>query len=426
MTFTLDPPISLVDAGTLPRLLPPVAVVTLADHLAHFGPNPRLGAGLVDEIEAAGLRGRGGAGFPTAVKMRAIGGRRRPVVVANGTEGEPASAKDKTLLVNAPHLVIDGVVAAAEAVGSKEAFVCVERSAPGVIRVVERALAERRAARHDRIAVTLRATPARYVAGEASALVHWLNGGDAKPTFVPTHLTDRGVNGRPTLVDNVETLAHVALIARHGAAWFRTLGTSADPGSALVTVSGAASRPGVYEIPLGAPLSAVLAAAGANVASDSAVLVGGYFGTWIPGSLVDRVTTDAASLGRAGAAFGCGTLAVLAPGACGLAEAARVTRWLADQNAGQCGPCMFGLPAIAGAMDALVVGDPSGRAEEDLHRWLGLVKGRGACKHPDGAARFVESSLSVFHDEVVAHRRRRQRCHPVAAVLPTPVPGGWR
>jgi len=359
--------------------------------------------------------------------MRAVAEGRRPVVVGNGTEGEPASAKDKTLLSVAPHLVLDGVVASAEAVGAAEAIVCIERVAPATISVLQEALAERRAARVDSVAVRLVAGPARYVAGEASALVHWLNGGDAKPTFLATHLSDKGVGGRATLVDNVETLAHVALIARYGAPWFRAVGTPSDPGSALVTISGAASCPGVYEIPLGARLSKVLAGAGAGADTGlSAVLVGGYFGTWIPGELIERVTLDGASLGQVGAAFGCGVIAALPAGRCGLAEAARITRWLADQNAGQCGPCVVGLPAIADAMDALLAGEPGRRAEQDLRRWLGLVKGRGACKHPDGAARFVESSLRVFADDVVAHRRRGRPCRLGAPLFPTPVAGTWR
>ena len=409
------------------RLLPHgQAVTTLAEHLAHFGPAPAGGHDLIDDIKAAGLRGRGGAGFPTAVKMAAVAAGRRAVVVANGTEGEPASAKDKVLLSTVPHLVLDGIAAAAAAVGARDAIVCVERTAPGCIRAVEAALGERRAVRYDRIGIRVEATPDRYVAGEASALVHWLNGGDAKPTFDLHHLAERGVDGRPTLVDNVETLAQIALIARHGAEWFRQVGTPADPGSALVTVSGAARWPGVYEIPMGARLDSVLAAAGADPRRTEAVLVGGYFGTWIPARLIADIALEAASLGKVGAGFGCGVLAVLPAGACGLAEAARVTRWLADQNAGQCGPCLNGLPAIADAMDRLVVGgDRSGRAEKDLRRWLSLVKGRGACKHPDGAARFVESSLWAFHDDVVGHRSRGH-CRTTTPVLPTPPTGAWR
>jgi NADH:ubiquinone oxidoreductase subunit F (NADH-binding) len=423
---TLELPLATrVDPSVLPRLLPATPVVTLAEHLAHFGAAPARGGVLIDDVEAAGMRGRGGAGFPTAVKMRAVAAGRRPVVVANGTEGEPASGKDKTLLATVPHLVLDGIAAAANAVGARDAVLCVERSSPRCIRILEHALAERRAARLDAVDIRIEASPDRYVAGEASALVHWLNGGDAKPTFSLDHRSDKGVGGRPTLVDNVETLAHVALIARHGARWFRGVGTAGDPGSALVTVSGVASRPGVYEIPMGARLTSVLTAAGADPAAIEAVLVGGYFGTWIPGGLIGNVALDAASLGEVGATLGCGALAVLPAGTCGLAEAARVARWLADQNAGQCGPCVSGLPAIADAMDSLVTGDPSGRAEADLRRWLDLVKGRGACKHPDGAARFVESSLWAFNDDIVGHRHRGP-CRASAPILATPPTGAWR
>jgi NADH:ubiquinone oxidoreductase subunit F (NADH-binding) len=328
-------------------------------------------------------------------------------------------------MATVPHLVLDGTVAAANAVGAREAIICVERSAVRCIGILERAVVERRSAGIDSVDIRVEATPARYVAGEASALVHWLNGGEAKPTFSLHHMSDKGVANRPTLVDNVETLAHVGLIARYGAPWFRAVGTAADPGSALVSVSGAASRAGVYEIAMGAGLSPLLDAAGADPAGIEAVLVGGYFGTWIRGELVGGVTLDAACLEQVGAGFGCGALGVLPAGACGLAEAARITRWLADQSAAQCGPCLIGLPAIAAAMDALVAGERTGRAEQDLRRWLGLVKGRGACKHPDGAARFVESSLSAFHNDLLAHRRRGP-CRARTAIFPTPQSGGWR
>ena len=230
--------------------------------------------------------------------MAAVAAGRRAVVVANGTEGEPASAKDKVLLSTVPHLVLDGIAAAAVAVGARDAIVCVERTAPGCTAPSKRPSANGAPFDTTGSASVFEATPDRYVAGEASALVHWLNGGDAKPTFDLHHLAERGVDGRPTQVDNVETLAQIALIARHGAEWFRQVGTPADPGSALVTVSGAARWPGVYEIPMGARLDSVLAGAGADPRRTEAVLVGGYFGTWIPARLIADIALEAVSSAR--------------------------------------------------------------------------------------------------------------------------------
>ncbi|HEY2429707.1 MAG TPA: NADH-ubiquinone oxidoreductase-F iron-sulfur binding region domain-containing protein [Acidimicrobiales bacterium] len=414
-----------IPAGTIPRLLPPTSLPTLEAHERHFGPLRPVDRRLIAEVEGSGLQGRGGAGFPTAVKLAAVARGRRPLVVVNATEGEPASNKDKTLLRVVPHLVIDGAAAAAMAVGADEVIVCVERSAGAqAARAAIEAAADERRPRLP-IGIRVEALPDRYVAGEESALVHWLDGGEAKPTFVPPRPFEKGVGGRPTLVDNAETLAHLALIARYGGAWFRSVGTTTDPGSALMTISGAVADPGVYEIPLGVGLAEVIGHAGPTPDGVQAVLLGGYFGTWIHGSDVGRVELSRGSLAEVGAGFGCGVLAVLPGGVCPLAEAARVVRWLADQNAGQCGPCVLGLPAIADTLDAVVGGDRTGRALAALHHYAGLVRGRGACKHPDGAVRLVESTVTVFADHIAAHGRHGP-CRRTPAVLPTPAPGGWR
>jgi NADH:ubiquinone oxidoreductase subunit F (NADH-binding) len=228
-------------------------------------------------------------------------------------------------------------------------------------------------------------------------------------------------------VQNVETLAHVALIARHGARWFRQLGTTDSPGSALVTCSGAFRHSGVYEIAHGFPLADLLRATDTATESVRAVLVGGYFGTWFDAAEIPGIALDSASLRAHGSSFGCGVVAALGTERCGLAESAHVTRWLAGENAGQCGPCVNGLDAIAGAMQRLVRGDRSGEAEQQLRRWLTMVKGRGACKHPDGVARFVESALRVFRAEIERHRRSGAcRATHKTSVFPLPRPGGWR
>ncbi len=425
-TAPVDAPASL-EPASVRRLFPSAAGLTLDEHLTHYGPLPRGGPPVIDAVERAGLRGRGGAGFPTAVKLRAVADRRRrSIVVANGTEGEPASGKDKALLVYVPHLVIDGATVAAETVGAREIVVCVERNRPETLAAVASAVADRRRRGLERVSVRVEVAPDRYVAGEESALVNWLNGGEAKPTFVPPRPFEKGVGARPTLVDNVETLAHLGLIARFGPDWFRAVGTEADPGTTLLTLGGAVTRPGVYEVAAGSSLRVAIESAGADLSGIQALLVGGYFGTWIPVGQIDGLTLGGEDLRRAGASLGCGVVFALPNGACGLAESARVAHWLDAENAGQCGPCVNGLGALAMTVDALVQGGWG--ADAARHRvpvLLDLIRGRGACRHPDGAVRFVQSSVEVFAAEIAYHAQHGH-CGAAVGLLPTPAPGGWR
>jgi NADH:ubiquinone oxidoreductase subunit F (NADH-binding) len=391
--------------------------VPVAEHVERYGPLPLelRPAELRSRIAESGLTGRGGAGFPTAAKLESVlGGRMRPIVVANGTEGEPPSGKDKVLLAYAPHLVIDGSLLAARAVGAKRVVIA---TTSAVHAAVARALAER--PREAGIAVQASAVPDRFVAGEETALVQFLNGGPALPTFTPPRPYERGVGGAPTVVLNVETLAHLALIARLGAAWFRTAGTADEPGSALVTVSGAVREPGVYEIELGSPLARLLAQAGAD-GSAQAYLVGGYFGTWVKAAEVRDAALSNASLAHVGASLGARAIVVLPADACGIAETARVARYLAEQSAGQCGPCVHGLAAIAAGLEQLVRQRRHTPDAGQLRRRLAQVARRGACRHPDGAVALVASALRVFSDELDRHLHGRPCTGHGRAVLPIP------
>jgi NADH:ubiquinone oxidoreductase subunit F (NADH-binding) len=385
----------------------------LNDHLRWHGP-PRArragqdpGARLIGMIEQAGLTGRGGGAFPTARKLRSVAAARRPgrspVVVVNGGESEPASGKDRLLLTVAPHLVFDGAALAAEAIGAVEIIVCTH-PAGGVGRAVERAIAERRQARPAAVPMRMAAIPDRYVASEETSLVGWLNNGRAVPAFTPPRPFERGVRGRPTLVGNVETFAHIALITRHGPEWFRSCGVQDAPGTALFTITGAVRRPGIVEAPLGTTLTDLLRLAGAAAEPLQAVLVGGYGGAWLPISLLDTPATPAA-LTAAGSALGPGIVIALPARACGLAETARVVTWLAEQTAGQCGPCTFGLPAIAEDLTRLAAGTDDRRLHRRLRERLIVIRGRGACRHPDGAVRLTGSALRVFADHLHAHER---------------------
>ncbi|MES1248912.1 MAG: NADH-ubiquinone oxidoreductase-F iron-sulfur binding region domain-containing protein [Actinomycetota bacterium] len=363
--------------------------LSLAEHRRLHGSVDVDGRTLVELVDRSGLRGRGGGGFPTGRKLAAVrASGRRAVVVVNGAEGEPPAGKDKVLLAYQPHLVLDGAVAAAHAVRAREVVVAVNRV---VLAAVERAIAER-----DDPKVTLRAVavPDRFVAGEETALVQFLNGGPALPTFTPPRPFERGVRGLPTLVQNAETLAQLALIARRGPEWFRSVGDPEHPGTVLVTLSGSVREAGVYEIATGYPLSALLADAGGTSGEPQAFLVGGYFGTWIPGTAVD-VPLANGGLQAYGATLGAGAVRVLPRGTSGIAETARILRYLADESAGQCGPCVYGLAAVADDFAGLASRDR--HVDRDrLERRLGAIAGRGACRHPDGAVRLAASALRVF------------------------------
>jgi NADH:ubiquinone oxidoreductase subunit F (NADH-binding) len=407
-----DIPSAPVTAPDLPRLLAPFGG-------RGAGPEPalRIGAELIAAVDAAGLRGRGGAAFPTGTKLRAVAAGTGPkVVVANGTEGEPLSEKDRVLLETNPHAVLDGLAAAVAAVGAGRAILCVARGQAGLLAGLRRALAQR----SDEVTVEVAETPDRYVTGQESALMAWLNGGDARPSVGPRP-SERGVDGRPTLVDNVETLAHVGLIARRGPTWFRRLGLADEPGSALVTVSGGVQDPGVYEIPIGYPLADLLRHVGAE--AIGAVLLGGYFGCWIDPSRVATATLSDAGLAPLGARLGCGVISVVPERSCALAEVTAVAAWYAANSSGQCGPCLFGLTDIARAVSGIMTGEPG--AEAAARRWTAMVRGRGACGLPDGAAMFVESALVSLPAEVAAHGRGG--CgRPHGRHLPAPRPGSFR
>ncbi|MGW2717804.1 NADH-ubiquinone oxidoreductase-F iron-sulfur binding region domain-containing protein [Streptomyces sp. NPDC001492] len=404
---------------------------TLTDHLGRYGPPPesRTPMSLVEAVEAAGLTGRGGAGFPTARKLRAVAARRRrAVVVVNAMESEPASRKDQFLLAVAPHLVLDGAVLAAAAVGADTVHLCLPRDRTAQYRQLGAALAERRRARLDRVRVRLHALPHAYVSSESTSLVRWLNGGPARPQGGPrTH--ERGVARRPTLVHNAETLAHLALIARHGPRWFRQAGAPDEPGTTLVTVSGAVAASAVLEVALGTPLAVLLDRAGGPTEPVQAALLGGFAGTWLPAEHLHTPLTRR-DLAPLGAAPGAGVLVALAHSACGLSETARMLSYLAAQGARQCGPCHFGLPAVAEDFAALAAGRADADLLSRLHRRTALLPDRGACRHPDGAARLAASALHTFAEDVERHLSRgaceAARRAPRIPVPPATPPEGWR
>lgn len=405
---------------SLPRLLAGAHAdrpLSLAEHLALHGQSPRGGSQLIERVEHAGLRGRGGASFPTAVKLRSVAKRRGPrALLVNAAEGDPMSAKDRVLLELVPHLVLDGALAAAAAIGAGPVVVAIPDDAAAARSALETALRERGGMR----AVSVVDVPVAYLAGEETALIAFLDGRPLRPTTAPPRPFERGLRRRPTLVQNPETLAHIALIDRHGPAWFREVGTRDHPGSALITVTGAVGLPGVQEIACGATLSSVLAAAGGSPEPLRAVLVGGCHGVWIAGDELETVTLDDVGLADHGGGLGAGVIVALGQSACPARELAHAIGYLAEQSAGQCGPCSNGLPAIAELLTAAIAGRALPGAHRQLERWSRDLPGRGACHLPDGAVRVLRSGMRVFAHELAAHERGPCRACRRAPTLALP------
>jgi len=440
-----------VPAPIGPSRLTRAATPDHAQHLAVFGALPAApgAAALLESLRAAGLEGRGGAGFPAWRKLAAVPRRgsaasRRPVVIGNAAEGEPLSLKDTTLLSTAPHLVLDGLLTVAASVDAAEVYLY---APPALLPRITFALTER----PDAGAVRLRPSAETFLSGEASAVVNALAGRAALPSDRTVRLTTSGLGRRPTLLHNIETLAQVALIVRFGADWFRGVGTATDPGTRLVTVSrglradaaaagahagapgtaapgpvapgteapstgapstvapgtGAAGTvPGcaatVLEVVGGTRIDEILRFGGVDPAAVSAVLVGGYHGAWLPAAALGT-GLDRAGLAPFGASPGAGILLALESGRCPLTLSAAIAYYLAGQSARQCGPCVNGLPAMSEVLGRLAAGVPDPRLPGEIARLAALVTGRGSCHHPDGTARFVLSTLTVFEADVTAH-----------------------
>ncbi len=365
---------------------------------------------LAANLQASGLAGRGGGGFSASMKLdlatsHGPGG----TVVVNGMEGEPASDKDKVLLTHAPHLVLDGAQFLAAMCQAERIVVCIPVGRDGVAAAVGYAIEERRRADYGNVPEIVVRPPNRFVAGEESALISWVDGNEALPVFRPDKGIPLRIGKRPALVHNTETLAHVALIARQGPSHFRSRGLYDEPGTCLVTISGDVTQPGVVEANRGTPLWDIAQRATPREPVQ-ALLVGGYGGAWVP---PEHFLTPYASmpLRAIGATAGVGVIAVLGQSACGIAESARVVRYLAEQSSGQCGPCVFGLPAIADDLALLAHGTADADLSQRLPRRLREVAGRGACRHPDGAVGMVSSALDVFAGDVAAHMKGAPCAH---------------
>jgi len=396
--------------GCAPRLLRDRAdLQTVRENYATYrdggGYQPLAAAEeLLDEVGRSGVLGRGGAAFPLAVKLRTVRdnglrGNVRTVLIANGEEGEPASIKDRWLLRNRPHLVLDGLRLAAAIVSADRAHVYVSDAES--TRSVETALSEIGADALGGVVVAVRMVDPTYIAGEETAAVRALNGGPVKPTDKPPRPFEVGVDGRPTLVSNVETLASLPYIQQQGWAAFREQGTPQSPGTVLVTITGADRPPGLYEVPHGLPITELLALHGVSTDRVRGALMGGYFAGLLNRTVLDA-TVDHETFKGLGSGLGCGAISLLTDD-CPVAVAASVLAYFDRENAGQCGSCFNGTAAMAAAAGALRDGVASDEDVSRLRRWSVVLRGRGACATLDAATNIAASLLDQFPDQVQHH-----------------------
>ena len=387
-------------------------------------------ARVVEEISLSGLRGRGGAGFPTGAKWASVrgGGGGHHYVVCNGAEGEPATFKDRALLRANPYQMIEGLLIAALAVDAREAFVAVKASFEPERRAVEQALVETEAA--GLLAgcpVRVVAGPEEYLFGEEKALLEVIEGNEPLPRWLPPYLhglyatapqlgwqahepepgQSRGDVANPTLVNNVETLANVAHIVARGAEWFRTLGTPDSPGTVVCTVIGAVARPGVVEVEMGTPLTEVLAECGGPPQGRSVrAVLSGVSNPVLTGEQLD-VGLSHEAMRSVGSGLGAAGFVVYDDQTCMVEVARIVSRFLYVESCGQCPPCKFGTGEITAALDRIAAGDGDDGDLDVIAERLRIVADGNRCYLPVEEQQVVGSLLRSFPEDFVAHLEGR-------------------
>jgi NADH:ubiquinone oxidoreductase subunit F (NADH-binding) len=349
-------------------------------------------ADLVALLEASGLAGRGGAAFSTAVKVRAAHEHGAALIV-NACDGEVGAVKDAHVVAH--HL--DALVQGAR-------LVTAGRRRRSVRFAAHRGSATAEALH--RAGLDVLDVPDRYVSSEETSLISLAGGGLARPMtkrrpFVTGGRDQTGRRVPATVVLNAETVWRIAQVAEHGPAWFRSFGTPEEPGPRLVALTGAVDRPGVLETEAGTPLADLLDAA-RPVRGWQHVVVGGLGGVLLAADDARAVRWTGADLARHGGSLGPGVVDVLDPGRCPLATVSRFLLYAAGETAGQCGPCMFGVPSVAEAWRRLVE-TPSRQGIDEVRAAAGLLPGRGACRFPDAVGRFAASALRVLEPHLAAH-----------------------
>jgi len=378
---------------------------------------------IVAEIKRSGLRGRGGAGFPTGIKWDKVLHHRikERYFVCNAGEHEPGTFKDRYLLKHYPHQLLEGCLIAAHAVQAKASFLYINHEYEEERANFEKALAQAEAqgfvgkniqGTGIDLEIEIFSGQGSYVAGEETAMLESMQGRPAmprqKPPFYPT---DFGLYGKPTLVNNVETLCNIPWILLNGAGWFTQVGTEKCPGTMLFSLSGAVARPGVYELPMGTPLRTLIEQCGGGVPGGrkvKAVFPGGPSFAMVTPDQLD-LPMDFDSLKKAGTGLGSAGVIVVDDATCMVAQTLKFSEFFKAESCGQCPPCRMGTINLSTLMAKIENGAGTQKDLGSLLQLCGFVKGTGYCTLVTGAAVLVQSSVRLFREEYDEHVRL-QRC----------------
>lgn len=410
--FALQERVVLVNAGIIDpaRLESAVAhgaYAALAKALVDMTPEH-----VVEEIRASGLRGRGGAGYPTGSKwaLLAAADADQKFVIANGDEGDPGAFMDRTVMEDDPHRVLEGMAIAAYATGASRGYVYVRAEYPKAVERLDRAI---RAARRNRLLgrrildsdfsfeVEVRIGAGAFVCGEETALIASIEGKRGSPRLRPPYPTEAGLFGMPSMINNVETLANVPKIIERGASWFRSMGTPESPGTKVFALAGRIRNTGLIEVPMGIPLRTIVEEMGAGVPDGrtfKAAQTGGPSGGCIPAEFLDT-PVDYESLRELGSIMGSGGLVVM-DDSVSMPEVARFfMEFCMDESCGKCVPCRAGTVQIHGLLDKIC----SGRADHSdlalLDDLCAVVRETSLCGLGQSAPNPVESTLHYFRSE---------------------------
>jgi NADH-quinone oxidoreductase subunit F len=389
---------------------------------------------VITEIFAARLRGRGGAGFGVADKWRATrsAAGERKIAVANLMGADPTSLGDRTLAEGNPHLVLEGLLIAAAAVGASEAILAVRRDWIAAIERLRAAIADAETAHlagyliegtDVSVKVSVWEGSGAYIAGEETALLHALQGDRGMPAIRPPYPSERGLWGAPTLVHNGETLAHVAWILGHSAAEFAKVGPEEAPGTKLVTVAGAVRTPGLAEVAMGTPIADIITLAGGSAGTVKAAFIGGPGAGALAAGELNDTGYDYAALGAVGAHIGSGTILVTDSGTCMVSTARFLLDYSAREACGKAVPCRIGTKRLVETLDRILAATPRPNDMVLLRELSAKIADTALCGLEALAPRPMLTTLDRFADEYVAHAERGVclagscRTEPVAPLL---------